>query len=204
MRRRNRTALTLSGLTIAVASAFAVSALASGAISGGNAWVSHLFSGDVVVRSPVAQTYAVEANIAASPGVRAALPLRFLSVASGSSVLGVTTIDTPSYQTRRRPRRHHARRARTRSAPSTTARRCWRRAASPPRTAGWSARRCPLLTSRGTVPFVVAGIVDHSFPAGNGEESLIMDRNVAVHYFGDSAARLRRPRRADHRATRRR
>jgi putative ABC transport system permease protein len=38
------------------------------------------------------------------------------------------------------------------------------------------------------VPFTVAGIVDHSFPSGNGDESLIMDRNVAVRYFGDGAA----------------
>jgi len=38
------------------------------------------------------------------------------------------------------------------------------------------------------MPFLVAGIVDHSFPSGNGEESLIMDRNVAVQYFGDGAA----------------
>ncbi len=98
VRRRNRTALTLSGLTIAVASAFAVSALASGAISGGDSWVSSLFAGNVVVRSPVAQTSTVEANIAAAAGVRAALPLRFLSVASGGTVLGVTTIDTPSYE----------------------------------------------------------------------------------------------------------
>jgi putative ABC transport system permease protein len=34
----------------------------------------------------------------------------------------------------------------------------------------------------------VAGIVDHSFPSGNGEESLIMDRNIAVRYFGDGAS----------------
>jgi putative ABC transport system permease protein len=34
----------------------------------------------------------------------------------------------------------------------------------------------------------VAGIVAHSFPSGNGEESLIMDRNEAVSYFGDTAS----------------
>jgi putative ABC transport system permease protein len=186
VRRRNRTALTISGLTIAVASAFAVSALASGAISGGDAWVSHLFSGDVVVRSPVAQTYAVEANIASSPGVRAALPLRFLSVASGSSVLGVTTIDTPSYQNGggldvTTPARADAFRA-VNDGPAVLA------PSGFAATHGWLVgSSVPLLTSRGTVPFIVAGIVDHSFPAGNGEESLIMDRNVAVHYFGDSA-----------------
>ncbi|MDQ6857079.1 MAG: FtsX-like permease family protein, partial [Candidatus Dormibacteraeota bacterium] len=187
VRRRNRTALTLSGVTIAVASAFAVSALAAGAISGGDAWVSHLFSGDVVVRSPVAQTYAVEANIASSAGVRAALPLRFLSVASGSAVLGVTTIDTPSYQTSggldvTTPARADAFRA-VNDGPAVLAPSGFASAH------GWLVgSSVPLLTSRGTVPFVVAGIVDHSFPAGNGEESLIMDRNVAVHYFGDTAS----------------
>jgi putative ABC transport system permease protein len=187
VRRRNRTALTLSGLTISVASAVAVSALASGAIAGGDAWVSHLFTGDVVVRSPVAQTYAVEASIANSPGVRTALPLRFLSVSSGATVLGVTTIDTSSYETGgglevTTPDRAAAFRAVLDGAavlvPSGFA------------TAhGWLVgSSVPLVTSRGTMPFLVAGIVDHSFPSGNGEESLIMDRNVAVQYFGDGAA----------------
>jgi putative ABC transport system permease protein len=186
VRRRNRTALTLSGLTISVASAVAVSALASGAISGGDAWVSHLFTGDVVLRSPVAQTYAVEASIATSPGVRAALPLRFLSVASGSTVLGVTTVDSSSYESGggldvTTPARADAFRAVLNGpavlAPSAFA-----------ATHGWLVgSSVSLVTGRGTVPFLVAGIVDHSFPSGNGQESLIMDRNVAVQYFGDTA-----------------
>ncbi len=186
VRRRNRTALTLSGLTIAVASAVAVSALASGAISGGDDWVSHLFTGDVLVRSPVAQTSAVEASIASSAGVREALPLRFLSVTSGSSVLGVTTIDTPSYQSGggldvTTPTRADAFRA-VDNGPAVLAPSGFAVAH------GWLVgSSVPLVTGRGTVPFTVAGIVDHSFPSGNGEESLIMDRNVAVHYFGDSA-----------------
>jgi putative ABC transport system permease protein len=187
VRRRNRTALTLSGLTISVASAFAVSALASGAISGGDSWVSNLFAGDVVVRSPVAETPAVEASIAASPGVREALPLRFLSVASGSTVLGVTTIDAVSYVNGgglnvSSPGRAAAFDAVLNGpavlAPSGFA-----------TTHGWVVgSTVPLLTSRGTVPFRVAGIVDHSYPSGNGDESLIMDRNVAVRYFGDGVA----------------
>jgi putative ABC transport system permease protein len=187
VRRRNRTALTLSGLTISVASAVAVSALAAGATSGGDAWVSQLFSGNVVVRSPVAQTAAVEASIASTPGVQAALPLRFLSVASGSSVLGVTTIDTASYAGGGgldviTPVRADAFRALGNGAavlaPSSFA------------TAhGWLVgSSVPLLTGRGTVSFLVAGIVAHSFPSGNGEESLIMDRNEAVSYFGDTAS----------------
>lgn len=186
VRRRNRTALTLSGLTIAVASAVAVSALASGAVSGGDAWVSQLFDGNVVVTGPVAQTDAVAASIASTPGVRQALPLRFLSVASGSSVIGVTTVDTASYEAGGgldvvAPARADAFRAIGNGAavlaPSSFAsEHRW--------TVGSSV---PLLTSRGTVSFLVAGIVAHSFPSGNGEESLVMDRGEAIQYFGDTA-----------------
>jgi putative ABC transport system permease protein len=187
VRRRNRTALTLSGLTISVASAVAVSALATGAINGGDAWVSHLFTGDVVMRSPVTGTAQVAAGIAASPGVRAALPLRFLSVATGGSIIGVTTVQSSAYETSggldvTTPSRADAFRAVSNGAavlaPSAFA------AAH-----GWLVgASVPLVTSRGTVPFLVAGIVDHSFPSGSGQESLIMDSNVAVHYFGDAAA----------------
>jgi putative ABC transport system permease protein len=186
VRRRNRTALTLCGLTISVASAVAVSALAAGAIAGGDAWVSQLFNGDTVVRSPVAQTDAVEASIAQSPGIRAALPLRFLSVASGSSVLGVTTIDTAYYQGATAldvvsPARADALRAIS-NGPAVLAPSGFAEAH------GWLVgSSVPLVTTKGTVPFLVAGIVDHSFPSGSGAESLIMDRHEAVQYFGDSA-----------------
>ncbi len=187
VRRRNRTALTLSGLTISVASAVAVSALAAGAVSGGDAWVSQLFSGNVVVRSPVAQTDAVQASIASTTGVRTALPLRFLSVASGSSVIGVTTVDTASYEAGGSlkvvtPERADAFRA-IGNGPAVLAPSSFATAH------GWLVgSSVPLLTSRGTMPFLVAGIVEHSFPSGNGEESLIMDRNEAVQVFGDTAA----------------
>ncbi|MGH7722955.1 MAG: FtsX-like permease family protein [Candidatus Dormibacteria bacterium] len=187
VRRRNRTALTLSGLTISVASAVAVSALASGAISGGDSWVTQLFAGDVLVSSPVAQTNAVEATLAASPGVRAALPLRFLSVASGGTVLGVTTVDSSSYVSGggldvTTPSRADAFRA-VLDGPAVLVPSALASAH------GWLVGSAvPLLTSRGTTPFLVAGIVEHSYPSGNGDESLIMDRNVAVRYLGDGAA----------------
>lgn len=186
VRRRNRTALTLSGLTISVASAVAVSALASGAIAGGDAWVSQLFNGDTVVRSPVAQTDAVASSIAQSAGVRAALPLRFLSVASGNSVFGVTTIDTAYYQGASAlhvtsPARADALRAIS-NGPAVLAPSGFAEAH------GWLlGSSVPLVTPKGTVSFLVAGIVDHSFPSGSGGESLVMDRHQAVQYFGDSA-----------------
>jgi putative ABC transport system permease protein len=187
VRRRNRTALTLSGLTISVACSVAVSALAAGAVAGGNAWVSQLFNGDMVVRSPVAQTDTVAATFAQAPGVRAALPLRFMSVASGSSVLAVTTISTAYYQGGgalhvSSPARADALRAIS-DGPALLAPSGFASAH------GWLlGSSVPLVTSKGTVHFLVAGIVDHSFPAGNGDESLIMDRQQALSYFGDNAA----------------
>ena len=187
VRRRNRTALTLCGLTISVASAVAVSALASGAVAGGDAWVNQLFNGDMVVRSPVAQTDAVESSIAQASGVRAALPLRFLSVASGASVFAVTTIDTAYYQGTgalhvASPARADALRAIS-SGPAVLV------PSGFAQTHGWLVgSSVALLTAKGNLPFVVAGIVDHSFPSGSGEESLIMDRHQAVQYFGNTAA----------------
>ena len=187
VRRRNRTALTLSGVIISVASAVAVSALATGAISGGNAWVSRLFNGDMVVSSPVAQTDAVQAKFDVADNVRAVLPLRFLSVASGNTVLAVTTIDTAYYQGSgalqvSTPARADALRAIS-SGPGLLVPSGF---ASTHRWLVGSA--VPLLTPRGTVTFLVAGIVDHSFPSGSGGESLVMDRHIAVQYFGATAS----------------
>lgn len=187
VRRRNRTALTLSGLTISVACSVAVSALAAGAIAGGNGWVSQLFNGDMVVRSPVAQTDTVATSFADAPGVRAVLPLRFMSVASGSSVLAVTTIATGYYFDGSAldvtsPARDDALRALS-NGPALLAPRGFATVH------GWLlGSSVPIVTAKGTVSFLVAGIVDHSFPAGNGDESLIMDRGQALSYFGDSAA----------------
>jgi putative ABC transport system permease protein len=102
-------------------------------------------------------------------------------------VLGVTTVDSASYQDGggldvTTPSRVDAFRA-VLNGPAVLAPSGFATAH------GWLVgSSVPLVTGRGTVPFVVAGIVDHSFPSGNGEESLVMDRNVAVRYFGDSAA----------------
>jgi putative ABC transport system permease protein len=186
VRRRNRTALTLSGLTIAVASAVAVSALAVGAVSGGDGWISHLFAGDVVVRSPVAQTDAVASSLGSATGVRAALPLRFLTTASGSSVLGVTSIEASGYvggttldvtsPTRAEAFRQISDSAAFLAPQALASQQNWQ--------VGDSVK---LSTAHGSVPFTVAGIVQHSFPAGNGAETLLIDRGEAMRYFGATA-----------------
>jgi putative ABC transport system permease protein len=43
-------------------------------------------------------------------------------------------------------------------------------------------------TASGTTDFTLAGIVEHSFPAGNGQESLIIDGAQAVQTFGTDAS----------------
>ncbi|MHB8718770.1 MAG: FtsX-like permease family protein [Candidatus Dormibacteria bacterium] len=187
VRRRNRTALTLAGLVIAVASAVAASALSTGAVAGGDDWISHLFAGDVVVRSPVTETQQVEASLAAATGVRQALPLRFLTTASGTTVFGVTAIDAAAASSTEAlrmvtPGRADAFRQIGDSAsflaPESLA------AAN-----GWAVgRSVTLRTLDGTAAFLVAGIVEHSYPAGNGAETLVIDRSQALRWFGPAAA----------------
>lgn len=188
-RRRNRTALTLAGLTISVASAVAVNSLSAGASSGGDRWVSRLFAGDVVVRSPVTEADAVQQRFAAAPGVSAALPLRFFTVAAPEgAILGVTALDSTGYAAR--PSGLDVTSGSRTAAlqtlhghpallvPSQLADRANLQPGS----------LLPLTTTDGPRTFTVAGIVDHSFPAGNGNESLVMDRSIAQRYFGTVAS----------------
>lgn len=186
-RRRNRTALTLAGLTISVATAVAVSALSAGALAGGDEWVSHLFGGNMVVRSPVTQTEAVQRAIESVNGVRSAVPLRFLTVASGRSAVGLTEIDTPSYDGAgalevTQPTRAQALRS-IDTGPAVLV------PTALVASKGWGVgSTVPLSTMHGTVSFAVAGVVQHSFPSGDGSETLIVDRQQALRYFGDTAA----------------
>jgi putative ABC transport system permease protein len=46
----------------------------------------------------------------------------------------------------------------------------------------------PVQTQSGVVYFAIVGIVSHSFPAGDGSESLVMADDLARTYFGASAS----------------
>jgi putative ABC transport system permease protein len=92
IRARNRTAMTVAGLSIAVASAVGV-----GALTESDSWVSHLFAGDVLVTSPVTQNDQVQTAIGSSPGVAQATPLRFLSETVAGASEGVAAIDPATY-----------------------------------------------------------------------------------------------------------
>jgi putative ABC transport system permease protein len=185
-RTRNRTALTVAGLSVSVAAAVAVSALTAGALTASDAWVSKLFVGDMVVHSPVTQRDAVALAIQQSPNVRQATPLRFFSEPVAGSVQGITAIDPTVYRVRGgldvvTPDRSQALSALD-SAPSFLV------PAPMAVAAGWHVNdQLPVQTTNGIVYFSVAGVVSHSFPAGDGGESLVMSSDLARTYFGATA-----------------
>ena len=53
---------------------------------------------------------------------------------------------------------------------------------------GWTVgSQLPVQTQKGIVYFTIVGIVSHSFPAGDGGESLVMADDLARTYFGSAA-----------------
>jgi putative ABC transport system permease protein len=186
-RTRNRTAMTVAGLTVSVAAAVAISALTAGALTASDDWVSHLFVGDMVVHSPVTQRDAVAVAISKSPNVRESTPLRFFSEPVAGAVLGITAIDPSAYQAHGgfdvvTPDRAQALSA-LENGPSFIA------PAELAASAGWHVHdQLPVQTLQGTVYFSVAGVVSHSFPAGDGGESLVMADDLARAYFGTTAS----------------
>ena len=185
--------MTAAGLAVAVATAVGVSALSAGALTASDSWVSHLFAGDVLITSPVTQNDQVRRCHRQQPCGRPA-PRR-----CGSS-------PRPS----RAPRRVWPRstRVRTRrSAASTSSRVIVRRAsalengpsflepAGLAAATGWTVgSQLPVETQKGVVYFTIVGVVSHSFPAGDGGESLVMADDLAPDVFRRGCRRVRRPR----------
>ena len=185
-RSRNRMALTVSGLATSVACAVGVSALTAGALSAGDSWVQHLFVGDVLVHSPVTQLDSVARAISKNSAVQRATPLRVFSAPVQGAVLGIATIDPFAYENSQALQITSADRAAAISAledgPTLLA---------PDQLAqesGWHVgSRVPVSTQHGTTAFTVVGVVAHSYPAGDGSESVIIASDVARTYFGDTA-----------------
>jgi len=186
-RTRNRTAMTVAGLSVSVAAAVAISALTAGALTASDDWVSHLFVGDMIVHSPVTQRDSVAVAITKSPNVHESTPLRFFSEPVAGAVQGITAIDPSAYQAHGgldvlTPERSQALSA-LENGPSFIA------PAQLAAAAGWHVHdQLPVQTLQGTVYFSVAGVVSHSFPAGDGGESLLMANDLARAYFGTTAS----------------
>ena len=186
IRARNRTAVTTAGLAIAVATAVGASALTAGALTASDSWVSHLFAGDTLVTSPVTQNDQVAAAINSSPGVAQATALRFLSETVAGASEGVTAIDPAAYNSLGGLDVVSGDRTAALNAlengPS------FLEPAGLAAATGWTiGSQLPVQTQNGIVYFTVVGMVSHSFPSGDGGESLIMADDLARTYFGATA-----------------
>jgi putative ABC transport system permease protein len=186
IRARNRTAMTVAGLSIAVASAVGVSALSAGALNESDNWVSHLFASDVLVTSPVTQNDQVQAAIGSSSGVAQATPLRFLSETVAGASEGVAAIDPAAYASLGGLDVVSGDRTAALNAlengPS------FLEPAGLAAATGWSVGlQLPVETQKGIVYFSIVGVISHSFPSGDGGESLVMADDLARTYFGATA-----------------
>jgi putative ABC transport system permease protein len=186
-RARNRTAITAAGLAVSVATAVGVSALSAGALSASDSWISHLFAGNMLVSSPVTQGDAVAAAISNSPGVSHATPLRLLSETVAGASEGVAAVDPGAFAAYGgfdvvSPDRTPALGA-LENGPS------FLEPAGLAAATGWTVgTQLPVATTKGVVYFTIVGVVSHSFPAGDGSESLVMADDLARTYFGSGAA----------------
>jgi putative ABC transport system permease protein len=186
-RARNRTAITAAGLAVSVATAVGVSALSAGALTASDSWISHLFAGNMVITSPVTQEDQVASAISGSPGVARATPLRFLSETVAGATVGVAALDPGTYASLGgldviSPGRTTALAA-LEDGPS------FLEPAGLAAATGWAiGAQLPVQTQQGVVYFTIVGEVSHSFPAGDGSESLVMADDLARTYFGAAAA----------------
>ena len=179
IRARNRTAMTTAGLALRTLTPTAVA-------TASDTWVSQLFAGDTVVTSPVTQNDQVMAAIGRSPGVAQATPLRLLSENVAGAAEGVAAIDPGVYASLGgldvvsgdRTAALHA----LENGPS------FLEPAGLATATGWVVgSQLPVQTQKGVVYFTVVGVVSHSFPAGDGGESLVMADDLARTYFGTTA-----------------
>ncbi len=186
-RARNRTAITAAGLAVSVATAVGVSALSAGALSASDNWIANLFVGNVLVSSPVTQGDAVASAIARSTGVSRATPMRLLSETVAGASEGVAAIDPGAYAAYGGfdviSANRTAALAALENGPS------FLEPAGLAAATGWTVgSQLPVATVQGTVYFTIVGVVSHSFPAGDGSESLVMADDLARTYFGTAAA----------------
>ncbi len=185
-RRRRRTALTLAGLVVSVATATALSALSSGALTAGDRWVTQMFVGDVVVHSPATQPGSIAQLVAATPGVREVTPVRFLPAVAQGSSLGLAAIDPIAYQASSALDVVEGGRGAALTAldvsPSVLVPEDLATAN------GWHRGSTIAVSAGGNqLQVTVAGVVAHSLPAGDGREALLIGDGMARRLYGDAA-----------------
>ena len=186
-RRRNRTSLTVGGLAVAVGVAVAVSALTAGALAAGQDWVNHLFVGDTLVRSAAAQPDAVADAVSQAAGVKAAIPLRFVAAPVGGDTIGIAVIDPGAYAgtSALDVDGDHAAAVHALSDTSHPAMVVPRQLVD---LYGWrTGMQLSVSGDSGDTAFTVAAVAQHTFPGGDGRESVVIGRATAERTLGTVA-----------------
>ena len=185
-RRRNRTALTLSGLVTAIAAAMAGGILVAGSLASGDIWISHLFIGDTLIQSPVTQPSGIAGQIVEDAGVQLT-SLRFFPAVVDGDVIGMTAFDSATFA--RDGGLELVAGSRSQAFAALTGGSSLLAPLSLAEADDWKVGTVlPVATGSGTTNFTIAGIVEHSFPAGDGRESLLIDSRQAVRFFGSGVA----------------
>ena len=187
VRRRNRTALTLAGLSAAVATATAIGVLTAAALNTGDRWIDDLFVGDVVVSSPATQSDAIATAILDVDGVDAVSPVRYLVGTVGDVPLTIAAVDPISYSGANRLDLVEGDRTAAftelGAIPSALV------PAELAQTLGWHPGERLNLLVGGQQPatLTVAGVIAHSLPSGDNREAVLVGRSQAQALFGDTA-----------------
>jgi putative ABC transport system permease protein len=186
-RRRNRTSLTVAGLAVSVSVAVAVSAVTGGALAAGRDWVDHLFVGDTLVRSAAAQPDAVADAVARAAGVKSAIPLRLVAAPVGGDTLGIAIVDPGAYAGTAAldVAGDHSAAVRALSDTGHPAMVVPRQLAD---LYGWRAgTRLGVGGEKGDTTYTVADVAQHTFPGGDGRESVVVGRPTAERTLGTVA-----------------
>jgi len=186
-RRRNRTSLTVAGLAVAVSVSVAVSAVTAGALAAGNDWVDHLFVGDTLVRSAAAQPDAVASAVSQAAGVKSAIPLRLIAAPVGGDTVGIAIVDPGAYAGTAAldVEGDHSAAVRALSDAQHPAMVVSRQLAD---LYGWRpGTKLGVSGDAGDVTYTVADVAQHTFPGGDGRESVVIGRTAAEETLGTLA-----------------
>lgn len=183
--RGTRNALAVSGLVVAIAVMVASSTLVAGSLSASDTWISRLFIGPTLVRSPVTESDSVAASLARDSGNVTYTELRIFPATINGDVVAITALNSNDYQQHSGLDLSGADRgsafAQLRAGPAVFV------PASLASAAGWNVNaELSAVTPNGNVDLRVVAVAAHSLPGGDGRESLIMDASQARQIFGPS------------------
>lgn len=192
--RPGRTALALGSLFVTVATAAGMAGLSEAALNSGNLWVSHLFVGNFLVVSPVAQSPKIQQEMLSvlrsepgHPAARDIAPVRFLPARVGHFAVTLAATSISAYanggalqftQGARPAALRQAAAGQGVLVPAQLASALHLRVGS----------RIRLVAAGGADSVRVAGVVAHTLPGPSGMETMVLSQAVAVRHFGSGAA----------------